>query len=178
LVTSWVVVVDEPSFEARVPGANPAAAGSWFKSPQVRGCATFTRGYHAAMTDHGPLGLRGDLARDAILRDCTSGLDERELFAQIATRLRPVVPYAAAGWLSTDPATLLYTDAVVEGVDSNVHLQFFENELVVPDFAKFADILRQPHPVAILAHATQLVEKREHIFCVCRPGSTSGIRGL
>ena len=32
--------------------------------------------------------------------------------------------------LSTDPATLLYTDAVVEGVDSNLHLQFFENELV------------------------------------------------
>ncbi|HJS97081.1 MAG TPA: hypothetical protein VJ741_22620 [Solirubrobacteraceae bacterium] len=33
-------------------------------------------------------------------------------------------------------------------------LQFFENELVAPDFAKFADILRQPEPVAILAHAT------------------------
>jgi GAF domain len=46
------------------------------------------------------------------------------------------------------------TDAVVEGVDSNLHLQFFENELVAPDFAKFADILRQPDPVAILAHAT------------------------
>jgi DNA-binding NarL/FixJ family response regulator len=115
---------------------------------------TETRGYHAAMTDHGPLGLRGDLARDAILRACASGLHERELFEQISTRLRPVVPYAAAGWLSTDPATLLYTDAVVEGVDSNLHLQFFENELVAPDFAKFADILRQPQPVAILAQAT------------------------
>jgi DNA-binding CsgD family transcriptional regulator/GAF domain-containing protein len=106
------------------------------------------------MTDHGPLGLRGDLARDAIVRACASGLDERGLFEQISDRLRPVVPYAAAGWLSTDPATLLYTDAVVEGVDSNLHLRFFENELVAPDFAKFADILRQPQPVAILAHAT------------------------
>src|ERR1700760_2657974 len=107
------------------------------------------------MTDHGPLGLRGDLARASILQACASGLDERELFEQISSRLRPVVPYAAAGWLSTDPATLLYTHAGVEGVGSNLPLQFFENELVVPDFAKFTDILRQPDPVAILAHATQ-----------------------
>ena len=64
---------------------------------------TETRGYDDAMTDHGPLGLRGDLARDAILRACTSGLHEREIFEQISTRLRSVVPYAAAGWLSTDP---------------------------------------------------------------------------
>jgi DNA-binding NarL/FixJ family response regulator len=107
------------------------------------------------MADQGPLGLRGELARDAILRACASGLGERELFGQISERLRPVVPYAAAGWLSTDPATLLYTDAVVEGVDGELHLQFFENELVTPDFAKFADILRQPQPVAVLAHATR-----------------------
>ncbi len=122
--------------------------------PQLRGCLSPTGGYHHRMTDHGPLGLRGDLARDAILRVCASGLDERELFEQISTRLRPVVPYAAAGWLSTDPATLLYTNAVVEGVDRDLHLQFFENELMEPDFAKFGDILRQPQPVAVLARAT------------------------
>ena len=102
--------------------------------------------YHRAVADHGPLGLRGDLARDAIVQACTSGLAERQLFEQVAARLRPVVPYAAAGWLSTDPATLLYTDAVVDGLGSDLHLQFFENELVEPDFAKFADILRGPQP--------------------------------
>ena len=107
------------------------------------------------MADHGPLGLRGDLARDAIVQACTSGLAERQLFEQVAARLRPVVPYAAAGWLSTDPATLLYTDAVVDGLGSDLHLQFFENELVEPDFAKFADILRGPQPVAVLAKATR-----------------------
>jgi hypothetical protein len=41
------------------------------------------------MTDHGPLGLRGDLARDAIVRACALGLDERGLFEQISDRLRP-----------------------------------------------------------------------------------------
>jgi hypothetical protein len=58
----------------------------------------------------GPLGLKGDLARDAIIRTCASGLPARELFAQVGAKLRPLVPYASAGWLSTDPATMLYTD--------------------------------------------------------------------
>jgi hypothetical protein len=58
------------------------------------------------VTDHGPLGLRGDLARDAILRACASVLHERELFEQISTRLQPVVPYAAAGWLSAAIAAI------------------------------------------------------------------------
>jgi hypothetical protein len=107
------------------------------------------------VADQGPLGLRGDLARDAIVQACASGLAERQLFELVAARLRPVVPYAAADWLSTDPATLLYTDAVAEGVDSDLHLQFFENELVEPDFAKFADIPRRPQPVAVLAEATR-----------------------
>jgi len=108
-----------------------------------------------AQTATGPLGLRGDLARDAIVQACASGLDARALFEQVAARLRPVVPYAAAGWLSTDPATLLYTDAIVENVDGGLHLQFFENELVAPDFAKFSTILRQREPVALLSEATR-----------------------
>jgi DNA-binding CsgD family transcriptional regulator len=133
----------------------PRSCGGRFANPAAAG----VRRRHAPrsiseVADQGPLGLRGDLARDAIVQACASGLAERQLFELVAARLRPVVPYAAAGWLSTDPATLLYTDAVAEGVDSDLHLQFFENELVEPDFAKFADILRRPQPVAVLAEAT------------------------
>lgn len=102
----------------------------------------------------GPLGLKGDLARDAIIRTCASGLPARELFAELGERLRPIVPYASAGWLSTDPATMLYTDAVVENVEGALHLQFFENELIAPDFAKFGEIVRRPDRVAILSEAT------------------------
>ncbi len=101
-----------------------------------------------------PLGLKADLARDAIIAACAAGHDARTLFEQVAARLRPVVPYVAAGWLSTDPATLLYTDVVAEDVDGGLHLQLFENELVEPDFAKFSAILRQPAPVAVLADST------------------------
>ena len=102
----------------------------------------------------GPLGLKGDLARDAIIRTCASGLPARELFAQLGERLRPLVPYASAGWLSTDPATMLYTDAVVENVEGALHLQFFENELIAPDFAKFGELVRRPDRVAILSEVT------------------------
>jgi len=106
------------------------------------------------MPASGPLGLKGDLARDAIIRTCASGLPARELFEQVGARLRTLVPYAAAGWLSTDPATMLYTDAVVENVDGSLHLEFFENELVAPDFAKFGELVRRPERVAILSEAT------------------------
>jgi DNA-binding CsgD family transcriptional regulator len=106
------------------------------------------------MTDGGPLGLKGDLARDAIIRTCASGLPAHELFAQVGAKLKPLVPYASAGWLSTDPATMLYTDAVVENVDGSLHLSFFENELTAPDFAKFGELVRSPERVAILSEAT------------------------
>ena len=111
--------------------------------------------YDLRMAERQPLAVRGQNAREAIIRACASGLDARELFAGVAARLRPVVPYAAAGWLSTDPATMLYTDAVVEDVEGDMHLQLFENELVTPDFAKFTDIVRRPEPVAVLSRATR-----------------------
>jgi hypothetical protein len=106
------------------------------------------------MAATGPLGLKGDLARDAIIRACASGLPPRALFEQVGAKLKPIVPYASAGWLSTDPATMLYTDAVVENVDGSLHLSFFENELTAPDFAKFGELVRRSEPVAILSEAT------------------------
>ena len=36
------------------------------------------------------------------MQACASGLGEHQLFELVAARLRPVGPYAAAGWLSTD----------------------------------------------------------------------------
>jgi DNA-binding CsgD family transcriptional regulator len=98
--------------------------------------------------------LKRELAREAVVRICASGLSTRELFEQVAARVRPIVPYAAAGWLSTDPATMLYTDAVAENISGSLQLAFVENELVAPDFAKFTEILRQHQPVAVLSAAT------------------------
>lgn len=114
------------------------------------------------------LGLDARLAHDAIVRDCSAGLSARELLVRVSARLKPVVPFAAAGWLSTDPATLLYTDAVTEGVDSAAHERLFENELLEQDFAKFTRMLDSGRPVATLWEATDgqpsLSPRYEHIY--------------
>jgi len=39
------------------------------------------------------------------------------------------VPYAAAGWQITDPATQLGTGGFAENVDRDTHLELIENEL-------------------------------------------------
>jgi DNA-binding CsgD family transcriptional regulator len=144
-VSEAVIVVMAASLRGPGDPSNPAPAGF----PSGPG-----RAYDRAMPTTGPLGLKGDLARDAIARTCASGLPARELFGEVGEKLRALVPYASAGWLSTDPATMLYTDAVVENVDGSLHLQFFENELTAPDFAKFGEIVRRPERVAVLSEVT------------------------
>jgi hypothetical protein len=98
--------------------------------------------------------LRAQLAHDGIVQVAAQGLPVRELFAEVARRLRPVVPYAAAGWLSTDPASLLFTDAYVEGIPADAHTQLFENELTAADFAKFGEIVRSGRRAQVLSEAT------------------------
>lgn len=99
-------------------------------------------------------GVVGQPARESVTRACASGLGPRELLAHIADTVKDVVPHVHGAWLLTDPATMLFTDAIAENISSSMHLQFFENELFTPDFAKFTDIVRQPSPVAILSAAT------------------------
>jgi hypothetical protein len=107
------------------------------------------------MKPHGGAGLRSQLAHDAIVRTCTSGLRPGELLADVSARLRDSVPHAHAAWLLTDPATMLFTEAVVsENVGGSQRMRFFENELFEPDYAKFTDVVRQPVPVATLRAAT------------------------
>jgi DNA-binding CsgD family transcriptional regulator len=101
-----------------------------------------------------PLGTAGIAAREAIVRVCAADLLPLELLAQVARRVRRVVPYAAAGWLPTDPATLLHTGAVSEQVPAHLHLRLIENEIAADDLAKFSDITRLRRPVMPLSQAT------------------------
>lgn len=94
------------------------------------------------------------VAHEAIARLCASDLPATELLAEVAARVRSVVPYAIGGWLPTDPDTLLYTGSFTEDVPGDMHLEFFENELTGSDFAQFSQILQQPRPVLTLSEAT------------------------
>jgi DNA-binding CsgD family transcriptional regulator len=102
----------------------------------------------------GPLPNAAVTAHDAIVRLCAGDLAPLDLLAAVAGRVRPVVPYAMAGWLTTDPGTLLHTGAFVEEVPSDLHRGLIENELTANDFAKFVHVARLPRPVLPLSEAT------------------------
>lgn len=68
-----------------------------------------------------------------------------------STRL---VSFSACAVMTTDPTTLLPSGGVVEGFSTADCVPFWDNELVDPDFNKFADLVRRTDPVATLANAT------------------------
>jgi DNA-binding CsgD family transcriptional regulator len=101
-----------------------------------------------------PLGTAGIAAHEAIVRLCAGDLPPLALLEQVARRVRSVTPYAAAGWLPTDPATLLYTGAFTEGMGGDLRLRLIDNELTTEDFAKFSEIARLPRTALRLSEAT------------------------
>jgi DNA-binding CsgD family transcriptional regulator len=101
-----------------------------------------------------PLSTAGITARDGIVRASANELPPLELLEEVARRVRSVVPYAAAGWLLTDPATLLHTGAFTEDVPRDLHLRLIDNELADDDFAKFSQIARSSRSVLSLSEAT------------------------
>jgi DNA-binding CsgD family transcriptional regulator len=93
-------------------------------------------------------------AETAIVRLCARDLPPLELLEQVARRVRSVVPYAAAGWLLTDPTTMLVTGGYSEDVADDLHLQLIDNEYSAEDFSKFSEVARLPRPVRRLSEAT------------------------
>lgn len=99
-------------------------------------------------------------ARAAITRLCNGGLAPLDLLREVAGEIRDVVPYAAAGWQLTDPATMLATGGWAENVDPDTHLQLIENELTGADFVPFPAVARSPAGVMTLTRATGGVPAR------------------
>jgi DNA-binding NarL/FixJ family response regulator len=94
------------------------------------------------------------VAEAAVGRLAEARLTPLELLEQVARRIRCVVPYAGAGWLLTDPATMVHAGAFTEDVPPNLHLRLIENELGAEDVAKFSTVAGLPTPVARLSDVT------------------------
>ena len=95
-------------------------------------------------------------ARDRLLELSRRGLPAPELFDRLGTVLRQVVPFDASGWMTTDPATGLFTGiGGVTGMPLQAAQVFVENEITEPDLHKFTDLARARHPVALLADASR-----------------------
>jgi DNA-binding CsgD family transcriptional regulator len=107
-----------------------------------------------AVTRPEPLGTKAAVARTAIAKLCRQDLPPLELLTEVARRVRFAVPYAASGWLLTDPATLLHTGGFGEGVPPQMLSALIDNELTAEDVGKFSALARAPRPALALSEAT------------------------
>jgi DNA-binding CsgD family transcriptional regulator len=97
-------------------------------------------------------------AEEDIIRLCHSGLDSHSLRVEVFRRLERVMPYEAFWCATTDPATLLFTDAVGVGFEAGFQTQtipaFVSNEFLQDDFNKFTDMAKGRSSVTTLQLAT------------------------
>jgi hypothetical protein len=93
--------------------------------------------------------------RQEIIRLSHAGLDSKTFRVEAVKRLRRVIPVDATFFATADPATLLFTSAVVDDVLARATSEFFENEFLRDDSVKFANLARARSPVDSLGVATK-----------------------
>jgi GAF domain-containing protein len=96
----------------------------------------------------------GQRTKQRVNRLCHAGLDSRTLRLEVVQALRRVVPVDATFFATLGPATLLFTDALSEGVLQDAALSFLDNEFLEDDVNKFVGLARSRTPVWTLAQAT------------------------
>ena len=97
---------------------------------------------------------RAEQTRRELIRLCHAGLDSRTLRIEIMKRLQMVIPIDVSFFTTADPATLLFTGAVIDELASATP-QFIENEFLQDDVNKFAWMAKSNTPVVNLVQATQ-----------------------
>jgi DNA-binding CsgD family transcriptional regulator len=98
---------------------------------------------------------RAEQTRRELIRLCHAGLDSRTLRIEIIKRLRAVIPIDVSFFATADPATLLFTGAVVDELLQHATPQFLQNEFLQDDVNKFAWLARSTTPTMNLVQATQ-----------------------
>lgn len=98
---------------------------------------------------------RAERVRREIIRLCHAGLDSRTLRIEIIKRLRTVLPLDVSFFTTADPATLLFTGAVIDEILERATPQFLENEFLQDDVNKFSWLARSVPHVGSLIQATR-----------------------
>lgn len=97
---------------------------------------------------------RTDRARDEIVRLCHAGLDAVRLRREVIERMRAAMPFEAVCFPTADPATLMITGNVGEGLPPEAAQGFFRVEYGTADYNKFARLARGRRRVRTLDDAT------------------------
>ena len=85
---------------------------------------------------------------------CYSGLDASSLQAEFLDTLQRIVPFDAAFCATVDPATLLFTGAVLREIPPEASSQFLANEFLEDDVNKFRSLAAARSPVDWLDRIT------------------------
>jgi DNA-binding CsgD family transcriptional regulator len=93
--------------------------------------------------------------RQEIVRLSHAGLDSRTFRLETVRCLRKAISVDVSFFATADPATLLFTSAVVDDVLAQATTQFVENEFLKDDSVKFARLARGSSPVDSLSVATK-----------------------
>lgn len=86
---------------------------------------------------------------------CYEGLDSFALRRRAASLLAEAVPFDAAFFATSDPATLLHSSAVTVGLPPESSPRFLHNELAEPDVNKFRSLAYARVPVGRLDRVTE-----------------------
>ena len=78
--------------------------------------------------------------RQEIIRLCHAGLDSRTFRVETVRRLQKLIPIDASFFATADPATLLFTSAVVDDVLARAASELLENEFLREDSVKFVSL--------------------------------------
>ena len=100
-------------------------------------------------------GRSAERIKQEIVRLCHAGLDSRTFRVETVRRLRKVIPVDVSFFATADPATLLFTSAVVDDILARATPQFIENEFLKDDSVKFTRLARGGSPADSLGLATK-----------------------
>jgi DNA-binding CsgD family transcriptional regulator len=90
----------------------------------------------------------------SIIAVCNQGYAPERLKTEVLSRLRRVLPVDALWWATSDPATLLFTQAFREGIPDRMIPYFVDNEFGGDDVNRWTELAQQSEGVGTLARAT------------------------
>lgn len=96
----------------------------------------------------------GDRAVRELVACCHAGLDSMALQSEFVDRLGRIFALDAVFCASVDPATLLFTSAVLREIPPEATPRFLVNEFFEDDVNKFRTLAHRRFPVDWLDHAT------------------------
>src|SRR6185437_9087680 len=90
----------------------------------------------------------------SVIAVCRQGLAPDQLKTEVLIRLRRVIPIDALWWATSDPSTLLFTQALREGIPDQLIPYFVDNEFHGDDVNQWTSLARERDGVTTLARAT------------------------